>query len=828
MKKIAVFLVSFLLSFNVFSKDAEKTEEGYTINFENVELKELLQFISKIGNLNLIYNESEIGFNISFISDKPTSLSNVKSALIQILRINDLSLIEEGNNLIIHKNPNVKQIPAVVSSENPIKGATPPLQTRVFKIHKGNPTTIAAIITPLLSTSALVEVSVDTMQIIITDVASSIDTIKELLKSLDVANSPHDIEIFEAENMEVSELAIFAQKLMTPIAKGTTLEIIPQKDTSRIFIISTPFLIDRTLSLLDEIDKGGPIKGVKDQKIAIALDNVLIYPLKHLSHNLSISILEKILKDSTNQGLDTTSLRNIVSNSSYIKSAHSIVFVGLPSNLALLLGLLQNIDVNNNLFGNDVVSFLLFETKGMNMDEILKIIEEISKNLAENGYPDQALLHVLNHASPIEDLNAVLFVVPSETKEQLVTLLNSIISSYNVDLEKTGISHFYLYNIVKSSQEQMADALKNLTTYLQGHDYPNENLIKTIQSMQWIKASNSLFFVGNTKSLKEIAEILPSLDVPAEKSQEVLKQSSPPTEFVVFTPKFANIADLQSAISETREQLSDSDLSDPAFMQCLQSVKILTSSQQLLFTGSPTALARLLTLLESLDTKSLSMPTSERNVYIYKLRHSSATELISQIKSIAAQSKKVNGVTDLYKALDSVKYVKNSNSLVFVGADSALKKVAELVAEIDDSSLGKQAANRNVEGYQIYVPQFASGPELIQMVSSFESHLVNSGMTNEALSEVIDHLSYVKKTNTIIVSGEKEAVLEVIALFKQFDNVNGVADGTNQIIDTLNEQGFLLYKIQNVEGNDIVDALKKISGTLKSQSTNVIKTSFQL
>ena len=38
--------------------------------FENVELKELLQFVSKIGNLNLIYNESEVAFNISFVSEE--------------------------------------------------------------------------------------------------------------------------------------------------------------------------------------------------------------------------------------------------------------------------------------------------------------------------------------------------------------------------------------------------------------------------------------------------------------------------------------------------------------------------------------------------------------------------------------------------------------------------------------------------------------------------------------------------------------------------------------------------------------------------------------
>ena len=819
LNRISLFIVALLLCVCLDAKQVQTDEPGYTINFENVELKELLQFISKIGNLNLIYNESEIAFNISFVSDKPTSLENVKSALVQILRIKGLSLVEEGNNLIIHKNPDIKQIPAVVSAEHPLKGEMPAILTRVFKIHRGNPTSIAGILTPLLSKTSLIEVSTDTRQLIVTDVASSIETVQQLLKSLDVPNTPNDIEVYEAENMGVLELQIFAKKIMAPLAKGAQLEIIAQPDTNKIYIVSTPFLIDRTLSILEEIDKEIDLGSTGHQRLV--LDNVLIYQLKHKSHDDVVQVLEKVLKESKDQGLDSSALHSMLEHSSYVSSAHSIVFVGLPANLALIQGLLKNIDVSNSFLGSENASFYLFEPNGMSIDDVMNILEEIAKNLKDNGYPDQSLLHVLTHSSPIFDLNAVLFVVPPDTKEELTTLLNSIIASYNVDISKTGISHFYLYNIKKASEEQMRDALTNLTKYLKNNDYPNENLIKTIESMKWIKASDSLFFVGNTKSLNELAEILPTLDVTPDKSQEKLTESPPPTEFIVFSPLHTNVNDLKSVIDETANELGSSDLSDPAFMNCLQSVKILSVSQQLLFTGSAAALTRLSILLKKLDTKALSVATSGKNVYIYKLKHHTASELISQLKSIATQSKKVNGITDLYKALESVRYVKNTNTLVFVGSDHSLKKISELLMEIDQVGVGKMAAkDRNVEGYQIYVPQFATGQELIQMVTSFEAHLVNSGMTNEALSEVIDHLSYVKKTNTIIVSGEKEAVLEVIGLLKQFDNVDGTADGSNQIIETVKEQGFLLYKIQNVDGNEVVGALRKISSTLQGQSNN--------
>ncbi|MCH9617353.1 MAG: Type 3 secretion system secretin [Chlamydiia bacterium] len=930
MSKLKLFTLSLLMAFSLFSAPASATEKGYTINFENVELKQVLNFISKIGNLNLIYNESEVAFNVTFVSDKETSLDNVKSALVQILRIHNLSLIEEGNNLIIHKNPAIKQIPTVISSENPLKGEMPAIITRVFKIHRGNPTNIAALLTPLLSTGSMIEVSLDTRQIIITDVPSSIATVEQLLKSLDMPETPYDIDSYSAVHIKALELQVFAQKIMKPLTENTTLEIVAQPDTNTVYIISTPFLIDKTLSLLEELDNNtsmaemgshhyvkGKLVPVKKEKISNS--NVLIYPLKHKSREMILSTLDKIIQESKDQGLDAKSLKYMIEHAAYVRSTHSLVFVGKPENLALMEGLLQNIDTSNTFLGSQNASFFLFDPKGMNSIELVKVIKEISENLKESAYPNQVLLHVLANAKPIPDLNSILFVVPPDTRPELVTLLNTILSSYDVDISKTGISHFYLYNIKNASEELLRDSLETLKKYLKNNDYPNKNLIKTISSLRWIKASHSLFFVGTTKSLQELSEILPSLDVTTSNSQEVLTQAPPATEFIVFTPKNTDACQLKQVVLETAKELKISKLSDPSFMACLESVKVLGSAEQLLFTGVPEALTRLNVLLEKLDLQShgdkgnepslflyepraldftklqpmlegivsdardfqstgysalaktvdsmRQVPNSKSiqfmgtstaikelqtilakidreenatgalgaNILVYKVKAMSPNALMTQIKSIAREIKKQNSKNrPLFKAIESVRYVKNSNSLVFVGAPSALATINKMLngfdtGDFDDKDSSQKqgpTAKRHVEGYQIYIPQYIPGPELIQMIKSFEGHLVSSGMMNAALSEVIDHLSYVQKTHTVIVSGEKSAVEEVIALFKQFDTLEtleATGGAATDSVDTISEQGFLLYKIQNSEGDEIVSAMKQISSNLKTQEGGAVR-----
>lgn len=898
MGKLKVLIFSLLMSMSVFSMERVAVEQKYTVNFEDVELNEVLRFVSRIGNLNLIYNESDVTGTVTFVSDEPTSLTNIKSALIQILRIRGLSLIEEGNNLIIHRNPEVKQMPVVVSAKHPVTGQMPAIMTRVFDIKRGNPTNIASILTPLLSASAQIEVSIDTMQIIVTDVASSIQTIDQLLDSLDTPETPFRVKTYQSKNMGVLEMQIFAQKIMAPLSTNTVLEIVAQPDINTIFIVSTPFLIDRTIAVLNEIDKEVTLGTGRNHKLTTS--NVLIYQLKHKNREIAIATLYNIIKESNKQKIGTQGLKNLVDRANFLKSNNSLVFVGMPVNLALLQGLLNSIDTPGTFSGSEEATFVLFEPETMSVNDLLKILEEIAENLESSDYPNKHLLNSIAGASAMYELNSILLITTPKEKAELMTLLQSILASYNEDTKRSGISHFYLYNIQNSTEEQMRDSLCCLQEHLRSNQYPNHNLLTAICSMQWIRASNSLFFVGSSKALEELATILPSFDIGTEHAREVLTQSAPATEFVVYTPKMTGSEDLKKMVIETCEKLCESDLSDPAFMNTIKSIQILPSTDQLIFTGGQESLDRLMILLNKLDT-ARNMIEANEEIYLYSINHLSyeeiekllndiAThtaaieqnpeslllltikkmryiadtnsiqfvgtkevigkiqallgdidspnnknsldnsllvykprtmgpkEIITHLKSIVKTTQKgKTKPTDLYYAVQSVKYVKQSGNLIFVGTKSALNKIKALLGDIDAAANATTAnPNRHVEGYQIYVPQHVGGPELISMVTSFESHLVNSGMTNEPLSEVVDHLTYVQKTNTIIISGEKSAVEEVISLLKQFDNHETPTISTSDSIDDYENQGFLVYKIQNVDGQGVVASLKKVASSLQS------------
>lgn len=226
------------------------------INFNNVSMIEYIRFISRLTNKNFLFDEGDLQFNVTIISEEPTSLQNTMTALLQELRIHDLMLIEEGNNFIIHKNPKVNSISKVVAGDitsTTIKDSE--IITKVFRLNTMDPEKAAAIIRPLVSEISIIEVLKETNHIIVTDLAANIIKISELLKSLDAPRSGLVIGQYVARLFPIDSLIPMAERIMQPIAQDQPLSFVPQQSTNSIFIISTPYLVERTISIIQYIDQ---------------------------------------------------------------------------------------------------------------------------------------------------------------------------------------------------------------------------------------------------------------------------------------------------------------------------------------------------------------------------------------------------------------------------------------------------------------------------------------------------------------------------------------------------------------------------------------------
>jgi type III secretion protein C len=254
-----------------FEQNPGSNSSGFLINFNNVGIVEYIRFVSKISNKNFIFDAADLNFSVTIVSEEPTTMQDIMAALVQELRIHGLSLLEQGNSFVIHRNPAVSNISQVITDKQDIPlYEQMELVTQVFHLNTLDPERTAAIIRPMISVQALVESSQETGHLIVTDIKTNVAKIAELIQNLDSPASGFEIGQYVARNTRIDALIALAHRIMEPIANGKSLTFVPHAKNNSVFIISNPYLVERTVALLQSLD-------ISEQKTGLlSLDDLKI------------------------------------------------------------------------------------------------------------------------------------------------------------------------------------------------------------------------------------------------------------------------------------------------------------------------------------------------------------------------------------------------------------------------------------------------------------------------------------------------------------------------------------------------------------------------
>lgn len=230
--------------------------EGYLINFNNLSVVEVIRFVSQISGRNFIFNERELDFTVTIVSEEPTSVQNIIAALLQVLKINNLQLIEQGNNFLIHRNPNVQHPSKIVEGDDEqwTLREEAAVVTRVFRLERVSASSLSPIIRSMVSADALVEALAETNHLVITDLSSNITRIASFIRSVDGPGAQLEIGQYLARRTSMLPLIDLAENILRPLAQNDPLHFIPHKVTESIFIISTPYMVERSMSVLQLLD----------------------------------------------------------------------------------------------------------------------------------------------------------------------------------------------------------------------------------------------------------------------------------------------------------------------------------------------------------------------------------------------------------------------------------------------------------------------------------------------------------------------------------------------------------------------------------------------
>jgi type III secretion protein C len=437
------------------------------INFNNVSIIEYIRFVSRITNRNFVFDENDLQFNVTIISEEPATLENIMTALLQELRIHDLILIEDGNNFIIHRNPKVSGISKVVTddlSTTPVTDAD--IITQVFSLNTLDPERAALIVRPLVSEAALVEVLPNSNHLIVTDLTSNVEKLAQLLKSIDAPNSGLVIGQYVSRLTPINTLIPIAQQIMQPISLDQTLSFVPHPATNSIFVIASPFLVERTISILQYLDQDQGATRILNLK-DLRLGGTQINPRLREAENLRTATGEWM---SDAQG-------------------NWIFKPELSPEEALLQQqrLQQGLPPEGTWFRD-------YEGQW-----------NFNPGVGGGGPAPQGKWVLDKDGNWVYELDESFQPGPLTRQFQGGPLLPG-------GVEKK--SQFFLYKLRYRIGESVEPVLRQIADTIQQNERGNEDLISALRSVQWLVGPNSLVFSGTPDALERVRHLLNEIDIP--------------------------------------------------------------------------------------------------------------------------------------------------------------------------------------------------------------------------------------------------------------------------------------------------------------------------
>lgn len=403
---------------------------------------------------------------------------------------------------------------------------------------------------------------------------------------------------------------------------------------------------------------------------------------------------------------------------------------------------------------------LIYKIANRSHADLVPALMQIRKELSQKENPPVALLDALSSVRWIQSSNALFFTATEGSIAKIEEILKTLDAPVNPAQEE-NLTTFRLYKIKNANEEQIRSSLKLMASDLAKLKDADKELIESIESMRWMKETDTLFFTGSTRCLTQIFQLLPVLDVAPENSQVALTQTLPESEFKLFYPKAQKGEVLFTKVQQVGDKLQKSNLADPGFLRTLNSLQWLEDSNALIATGDKSSLTLLEGLVASLDISENNLPVEQTKVFtVSQLTEPHLKKTLKKLQS-SINAKTPTGA-DLSSAIQSVRFIDNHHFSA-TGTPSALQEIAVTLNAIDT----KEAKTASTT---VFITLHNIAPEeLLDNLKKLE--LDESG----AVAQVIATAKPVPEYNALVVSGSPEAIEEFRTFVTNYDSTTTAA-----------------------------------------------------
>ena len=199
----AALFISVLTPVSAYAFSAEdcKKQKGVTLNFVNVEIREVITSISDCIGKNILI-DTRVNGKVTILSKTPLRKESVYDVFLDVLRAHNYVAIEQGDVIKIIPLEEAKQNPT--SSSHAVPGGAEQI-TRIVKIKNISAAQLVPVLRPLMPREAYLQAYMDTNTLVLSDSEKNIQRLLRMIDSMDKPNPDRDeiVPLYQANADEV-------------------------------------------------------------------------------------------------------------------------------------------------------------------------------------------------------------------------------------------------------------------------------------------------------------------------------------------------------------------------------------------------------------------------------------------------------------------------------------------------------------------------------------------------------------------------------------------------------------------------------------------------
>lgn len=566
--------------------------------------------------------------------------------------------------------------------------------------------------------------------------------------------------------------------------------------------------LDRIHELLLSFD------GASDKAFPGGKPRFLLYTLKYAPKEKLESYLKEVASHLDQSDPEQSHLYKTIQSRKWVEESHSFMFLGNETSLNKIEELVSNFDHSYEKNAKEKASFFLYALKHVSQQQMDAYLSTLADNLKSSEVGQQDLIRTIEQRKWIEHSHSFMFSGPEYVLEKVKPLLIEFDDPSDAKVAQT----YYLYKLLYVSGEVIEEHLERFAKNMKASGMGNNSVIQVIDNIKWIQETNSLLLTGDAKAIEEVKVLISEQDNPG-------RQAALHKDFFMYKPHYISAQQLKKSLHDVAQSLKRGGLVDEELLRTIESMRYSAETQSLLFTGTPASLQKTEGLIKEIDIPTGEDARPASGFLIYKLKFTSGPKMISYLKDIAEDLIQ-SGSSDssFLSALNSVRFIEETQSLIFTGSDPVLQRVKDLVEKFDIPSLSDTpSTNEAPSSFFVYKPSYVPGPQLLEFLRDFVHHLKEQKMYDPDLYQTIDTAKWIDSSSSLVFTGTQSSIDRVKELLQLFDTPTKGFSLENEGIQSIENVSFLVYKLQYHKGSEIQQVLKQIAKDITQNNSPVSK-----